>query len=196
MKTTLKIPLLALSAMVFSVLANNQNATGQGARIHDKKQNVRVMRNEDGSITEFRRSSDERVLERRTYGERPGGNGERVLRMSVIYRKDLNGRLRSGKVYDGAGKILYRVIYGYHRETGRLVAEQMFDAQVKRTRTITGEDGSPSMVEIPVRRLHYRYDAQGRPAKPIVFCLPPGKRAEKLFGKDKGSHTTDPFDKR
>ncbi len=56
--------------------------------------NVRIMRNEDGTYTEFRRSSDERVIERRTYGDRPGGGGDRVLRMSIIYRKDIHGKLR------------------------------------------------------------------------------------------------------
>lgn len=194
MKTTLKTLALAV-AVAFAVTGMPGNAQGKSSLSHDKKQNVRMMRNEDGSITEFRRSSDERVLEKRTYGERPGGNGERVLRMSVIYRKDVHGRLRTGKVYDGKGQILYRVIYGYHRETGRLVAENMYDAQVKRTVTVTGADGKPAMVEKPVRRLFYQYDAQGRPTKPIVFCLPPGKRAEKLFGKDKGTWTRDPFDK-
>jgi hypothetical protein len=191
MKTTLKTSIVATLTVTFSCLG----VASMDAAVHKKKQNVRMMRNEDGSITEFRRSSDERVLEKRTYGERPGGNGERVLRFSVIYRKDVQGRLRTGKVYDGAGEILFRVQYGYHRETGRLVAENMYDARQKRTRVVNGPDGKPMEVEKVIRRLYYRYDAQGRPAKPIVFCAPEGEYAEKLFGKNKGTWTKDPFDK-
>ena len=65
----------------------------------------------------------------------------------------------------------------------------------ERTVTVTGKDGKPTMVEKPVRRLYYQYDAQGRATKPIVFCLPPGRRAEQLFGKNKGTWTEDPFNK-
>jgi len=157
--------------------------------------NVRIMKNEDGSYTEFRRSSDERVIERRTYGDRPGGAGDRILRMSVIYRKDVYGKLRSGKVYDGSGQVLYRVRYGYHRQTGKLVAEDMFDARVKRTKPVTDANtGVTKEIETPVRRLYHRYDAQGRAAAPIVFCAPAGKTAEKLFGKNKGTHEgADPW---
>ncbi|MFK7911284.1 MAG: hypothetical protein AB8F34_11890 [Akkermansiaceae bacterium] len=194
MKTTLKNRIGISFALILAALPLAVVAADQSGLNHEKKQNVRMMRNEDGSITKFSRSSDNRVLERRTYGERPGGNGERVLRMCIIYRKDVHGRLRTGKVYDGGGAILYRVMYGYHRETGRLVAENMYDARVKRTAVINGVNGRPAEIEKPVRRLFYQYDAQGRPTKPIVFCLPAGKRAEQLFGKDKGTWTKDPFE--
>lgn len=163
--------------------------------IPSPKNSVRIMHNEDGTYTEFRRSSDERVIERRTYGDRPGGAGDRVLRMSIIYRKDLYGKLRSGIVYDGSGTKIYRIVYGYHKNTGNLVAEDMFDARVKRTKTLTNEKtGEPYEKEMPVRYLRYRYDAQGRQLKPIVFCLPAGKQAEELFGKHGSSHM-DPWAK-
>lgn len=154
---------------------------------------VRIMRNEDGSYTEFRRSSDERVIERRTYGDRPGGSGDRVLRMSIIYRKDVHGKLRSGIIYDGSGKKLFRVVYGYHKHTGALVAEDMFRTGVKFTKTFTDKvTGKPYEKEIPVRYLRHRYDAQGRQLKPLVYCLPQGKKAEDLFGKDGSTHA-DPW---
>jgi len=157
---------------------------------------VRIMRNEDGSFTEFRRSSDERVIERRTYGNRQGGAGDRVLRMSIIYRKDKNGKLRSGKIHDGTGKVLYRVVYGYHRTSGKLVAEDMFDARVKRGDAIIDPNtNKPVFKEKPVRCLRHRYDAQGRQLKPIVVCAPAGKTAEKLFGKDGSSYIEDPWAK-
>ncbi len=159
--------------------------------------NVRILRNNDGSYTEFSKSSDDRVIFRKTYGAAKGGNGHKVLRMCVIYRKDLFGRMRSGKIYDGAGKLLYRVVYGYHRKTGKLIAEDMFDARVKRTKAIRNPTtGKLEEREIPVRRLYHRYDAQGRRAKPIVFCAPAGKLAEELFGKNKGSYIDDPWGKK
>jgi len=156
--------------------------------------NVRIMRNEDGSFTEFRRSADERIIERRTYAERQGGAGDRVLTMTIIYRKDKNGKLRSGKIHDGTGKVLYRVVYGYHRTSGQLVAEDMFDARVKRGQPeIDPATQKPVFKEKPVRCLRHRYDAQGHQLKPIVVCAPAGKTAEKLFGKEGSSYIEDPW---
>jgi hypothetical protein len=164
-----------------------------GKILPTSKKNVRIMHNQDGSYTEFNRSSDERVIERRTYGERPGGGGDRTLRMSIIYRKDIYGKLRSGIVYDGSGTKLFRIVYGYHKRSGNLVAEDMFDARVKRTKVLTdSKTGKPYEKEMPVRWLRYRYDAQGKQLKPIVICLPAGKRAEELFGKSGSSHI-DPW---
>jgi len=166
------------------------------ANVQKDPQNVRIMRNEDGSFTEFRRSSDERVIERRTYGDRKGGAGDRVLRMTIIYRKDKNGKLRSGKIHGGNGNVLYRVIYGYRRSDGQLVAEDMFDAREKRGDiVIDPKTNKPVFKEKPVRCLRHRYDAQGRQLKPIVVCAPAGKTAEKLFGKHGSSYIEDPWSK-
>lgn len=185
MNTTLKIGLIG--AVSLGGVSLTALAAGNGSA-HKKNHNVRIMRNNDGSFTEFRKSSDERVIERRNYSDRNGGAGDRVLRMSIIYRKDVYGKLRSGRIHDGTGKILYRVVYGYHRKTGQLVAENMFDAREKRIKVVTNpETGKTEEVEIPVRQLFHRYDAQGRPAKPLVFCMPAGKLAEELFKKDGGS---------
>lgn len=189
MKTTLKKHLTYAGAAIFALASP---AFAQEKAEH--KNAVRIMRNEDGSFTEFRRSSDERIIERRTYGERKGGGGDRILRMTIIYRKDKHGKLRSGKIHDGAGKLLYRVVYGYHRTSGKLVAEDMFDARVKRGKTITDpKTGQPTFEETPVRCLRHRYNAQGLQMKPVVFCAPAGKRAEELFGKEGSSYIEDPW---
>lgn len=186
------IILLIASLMVISSL---NGAVPDLAGVDAPKNSVRIMHNEDGTYTEFRRSPDERIIERRTYGDRPGGGGDRVLHMLIVYRKDAYGKLRSGIVYDGAGTKLYRIVYGYHKRDGNLVAEDMFDARVKRTKTLTDPvTKKPFEQEYPVRYLRYRYDAQGRQMKPIVICLPAGKRAEELFGKEGSSHA-DPWEK-
>jgi hypothetical protein len=192
--TTVATPIILLIA---SLMAINSLKAGVSDRagLDAPKNNVRIMHNEDGTYTEFRRSPDERIIERRTYGDRPGGGGDRVLHMLIVYRKDAFGKLRSGIVYDGAGTKLYRIVYGYHKRDGNLVAEDMFDARVKRTKTMTDpETKKPFEQEYPVRYLRYRYDAQGRQMKPIVICLPAGKRAEELFGKEGSSHA-DPWEK-
>ncbi len=182
---------LAISMTLISLRADVSEITG----IEAPQKNVRIMHNQDGTYTEFRQSPDERIVERRTYGDRPGGGGDRVLRMLIIYRKDVYGKLRSGTVFDGAGNKLYRIVYGYHKRSGNLVAEDMFDARVKRTKTITDpETKQPREEEYPVRYLRYRYDAQGRQMKPIVICTPEGKTAEELFGKE-GSSYADPWAK-
>jgi hypothetical protein len=188
----LLIAALMASVMVMSSL---NAAVSDLSGVNAPKNNVRIMHNEDGTYTEFRRSPDERIIERRTYGDRPGGGGDRVLHMLIVYRKDAYGKLRSGIVYDGAGTKLYRIVYGYHKREGNLVAEDMFDARVKRTKTMTDPvTKKPYEQEYPVRYLRYRYDAQGRQMKPIVICLPAGKRAEELFGKEGSSHA-DPWEK-
>ncbi len=71
----------------------------------------------------------------------------------------------------------------------------MFDARVKCTTVMTDpKTGMEYEKEMPVRYLRYRYDAQGRQLKPIVFCIPAGKKAEELFGKEGSSHA-DPWAK-
>lgn len=197
MKTMLKIQIprflskaLCVSVWTIMSLTSIQHAEANAG----SKKDVRMMRNDDGSISEFKRSSDDRVIERRTYANRKGGAGDRVLIMSVIYRKDKQGKLRSGKIYDGSGQLLYRVTYGYHRATGNLVAEDMFDARVKRGDTIIDPTtNQPRFKETPVRIMRHRYDAQGRQLKPLVVCKPAGKTAEELFGKEGSSHIKDPW---
>ena len=86
MNTTLKKRILTLisemrmGALVLPLLATICNLQAQqvaGKDISKPSKNVRIMHNEDGTYTEFSRSSDERVIERRTYGDRPGGSGDR-----------------------------------------------------------------------------------------------------------------------
>lgn len=191
--TNLVLRAFILSLAASITLGNLHADVSEITGIEAPQKNVRIMHNQDGTYTEFRQSPDERIIERRTYGDRPGGGGDRVLRMVIIYRKDVHGKLRSGSVLDGAGNKLYRIVYGYHKRSGNLVAEDMFDARVKRTKIITDpETKQPREEEYPVRYLRYLYDAQGRQMKPIVICTPEGKTAEELFGKE-GSSYVDPW---
>lgn len=182
------ISAFSLLAFVTSSAHTHANA-GSGVRTQTKM-------NQDGSFTEFKLGENEQILSMKTYGERKGGNGDRVLLMSIIYTSDDQGRLRSGRIYDGNKNILFRVRYGYHEKTGRLVQENMYDARKKVMKPVLNENGQPLkdangqpiMKEFPVRKLHHRYDAQGRPARPIAINTPEGKLAEELFGIDGSSH--------
>ncbi len=194
----IQIPKLFKKALLTGTCAILALTTVGTAQPKDSEaNNVRIMRNEDGSFTEFRRSPDQRIIERRTYADRQGGAGDRVLIMTIIYRKDKNGKLRSGKIHDGSGKVLYRVVYGYHRTSGKLVAEDMFDARVKRgDAEIDPATNKAVFKEKPVRCLRHRYDAQGQQLKPLVVCAPAGKTAEELFGVEGSSYIEDPWAKK
>ena len=141
--------------------------------------NVRFMRHYDGTRTEFRRSPDDRTHTKKTYNS----NGR--LSLVSVYRMDTNGNPRACKIFGKRKELLYTVKYGYHREHGRLVAEDMFDAQRKRTHPKTGK-------ELPVRRMYYTYDAQGNRSRPICYVFIKGRTAEEVFGKNKERPTYVP----
>ena len=134
---------------------------------------ARISRNRDGSTTEFKRDAGNTTLEKRTYIEK--ANGEQVTRTRTLYRRDKFGNLRSGAIYDGQNKKLFRVVYGYHQDTGRLIAENMYDARVRRT-----NPKDPSKEE-PVRATRYHYNAQGERSAPLTFTSQAGQTSEELM---------------
>ncbi|WP_018970176.1 hypothetical protein [Rubritalea marina] len=145
----------------------------QSKSVSESKHLARITRNRDGSTTEFKRDPGNTTLVKRTYVEKD--NGEQVTRSKTIYRRDKYGNLRSGFVYDGRNQKLFRIVYGYHADTGRLIAENMYDARVKRTSPI-----DPSKEE-PVRATRYYYNAQGERSAPITFTSQAGKTSEELM---------------
>jgi len=136
-----------------------------------KQKLSRVRKNADGSVTELERTSDTLVTKRNLIEK---ANGERVTRSRTIYVIDRKGRPRSCIIYDGQGTELFRVRYGYLKTTGQLIAEDMFDSKVNTTDPKTGK-------RIPVQRLYYKYDAQGRRSKPFAFNYKKGKKVEEVF---------------
>ena len=142
--------------------------------------NVRVMRHPDGGRTVFARTPDQRTLTKRTFG------ANRNLTMVTVYRMDENGNPLSCRIYDGQRQELYKASYGYHRESGLLMEERLFDARVKRIDPETGE-------EMPVRRFIYTYDAQGNRNHPIAINLLPGKSAEEVFDLTPSALEVNPF---
>ncbi len=143
--------------------------------------NVRVMRHEDGGRTIFSRTPDQRTLVKRTFG------ANRVLTMLTIYRMDEFGNPLSCRILDGQRQELYKGSYGYHRETGQLIEERLFDARVKRIDPASG-------LEMPVRRFIYTYDAQGNRNHPIAINLLPGKSAEEVFNIGPSALEVNPFE--
>lgn len=140
--------------------------------------NVRTMKHQDGSRAVFTRSPDSRTLTKKTFS----ANG--ILTMLTTYRMFSNGNPSGCKIRDGQGRELFKVAYGYHKVTGLLEREVMFDSQVKRTR-----DGK----EIPVQIVAYIYDAEGKRSAPIVYNLLPGKTFEQVFGVKSSELESNPF---
>jgi len=142
--------------------------------------NVRVTRHEDGGRTLFTRTPDKRTLTKKTF------SADGVLCMVTIYRMDDNGNPLGCKILDGQKSELFKVSYGYHKETGRLEEERMFDSRVKRIDKDTGK-------EMPVHRFIYTYDAQGKRSAPISITLTPGKNANEVFGGRASALENNPF---
>ncbi|MEO5914319.1 MAG: Amuc_1099 family pilus-like system protein [Luteolibacter sp.] len=135
--------------------------------------NVRVIRHQDGSRSVFVRSPDKRSLVRKTYS----ANGS--LAMVTVYKMDDAGNPLDTRISDARGEEIFRVSYGYHKETGRLVEELMFDSRVKRVSPDTGR-------EMPVQKVVYFYDADGKRSAPVVYNYPPGKTIEELLATLEG----------
>lgn len=144
--------------------------------------NVRCMKMEDGSKAYFIRSPDSRTLTKKTYL-----NG--TLTMVTIYKMDANGNPLGCKIRDGQNQELFKVSYGYHRVTGLLVEELMFDSRVKRINKDTGK-------EMPVQRLVYLYDAEGKRSAPIAYNFLPGKTFQQVFGVKSTALESNPFDEK
>jgi hypothetical protein len=142
--------------------------------------NVRCMKLEDGSRAVFIRSPDSRTLTKKTYS--PNG----VLGMLTTYRMNSNGDPLGCKIKDGQNQEMFKVSYGYHKVTGLLVEELMFDSRVKRINPNNGK-------ELPVQKVVYLYDAEGKRSAPIVFNLLPGKTFEQVFGVKASAFETNPF---
>jgi hypothetical protein len=142
--------------------------------------NVRCMKMEDGSRAVFIRSPDSRTLTKKTVS--PNG----VLTMLTTYRMDTDGNPLGCKIKDGQGQEMFKVSYGYHKVTGLLVEELMFDSRVKRLNPNNGK-------ELPVQRVVYLYDAEGKRSAPIVFNLLPGKTFEQVFGVKASALESNPF---
>ncbi|MBK1790192.1 hypothetical protein [Persicirhabdus sediminis] len=174
MKIIHSLSLLGAASLVFSATLSAQNTEG----VRENKVTLTEHRH-NNSITEFKGTPDDRVFLKTTLGPAKA-NGERQTVMTTIYRKDAKGRLRSCKIHDGAGKLLFRVRYGYDPNTGRLAQEQMLDAQVKRV----DKDGQ----EAPVRTVYHTYNAQGQANRPIGVVHIAGTTAEKFFSKDESTY--------
>ena len=162
-----------LSLMLAACACLQTPVEAQKKSTSKSKHLARISRNRDGSTTEFKRDAGNTTLEKRTYIEK--ANGEQVTRTRTLYRRDKFGNLRSGAIYDGQNKKLFRVVYGYHQDTGRLIAENMYDARVRRT-----NPKDPSKEE-PVRATRYHYNAQGERSAPLTFTSQAGQTSEELM---------------
>ena len=136
------------------------------AQINGKKL-VRVKENADGTTTELEQK-DAQTIVRRTLTEK--ANGERIIGSQTIYIKARDGLLRNAKISDGSGKPLFKIRYGYHKVTGKLIMEELFDAE--------GDRRNAQGAIIPLQRLYYKYDAHGNRSKPYAITTTDKGRVE------------------
>jgi hypothetical protein len=142
--------------------------------------NVRVQRLQDKSEAIFIRSPDSRRLTKKRFS--PNG----VLTMVTEYYMDAEQNPTGCKIFDGQHNEMFKVSYGYHKETGQLVSEKMYDSRVRRINPQTGR-------EMPVQNIVYIYDAEGKRSAPIVYNLLPGKKMEEVFHVKSSALETNPF---
>lgn len=173
---TCKMRLITLGLLLISALSPCRASEFEGV----DGPNVRYMRHEDGSRTVFIRSPDNRVLTKKRFSL----NG--ALIMVTTYKMDANANPLGCKIRDGQNQELFKVSYGYHKVTGLLVEELMFDSRVKRINKDTGK-------EMPVQRVVYLYDAEGKRSAPITYNLLPGKTFEEVFGVKSSALESNPF---
>lgn len=174
---------------LFQILTSSSSLAVEKEVWEQVSHNVRVMRHRDGTNTEYRRSNDEKTLVKRRISSVRGAKNS-VLTVTV-YRMDNQGNPLACKIYDGKKNLLYKVSYGYHRETGQLIAEDMLDARVPQ---IDAKTGKP----IPVRRMYWFYDGAGNVTRAFSFVWRKGKYAEEAFDNHKTPSnfpTDNPFRK-
>ncbi|MDA7882422.1 hypothetical protein N9A94_08980 [Akkermansiaceae bacterium] len=147
-----------------------------------KGPHVRIKRSDqDGSYVVFERTPDDQKLIKTTRDVND------VIKMRALYYRNKKGFLTLGRIFDGQGNQLWRVRYGYDKTTGLLVAEDMFDERVK-FHFPDKVDAKGNLVEMPVRRIYYFYDADGNQSKAIALVPNKGAKAEDVFpGKKKKS---------
>jgi len=126
-------------------------------------------RNADGTVSELKRIN-ENVITKRTLKEIV--NGERVLISRTIYLMDFQGRPRSSKIFDAKGKELFKIRYGYSKESDRLLAESVFTSQANKT--------DDQVLSLPILHLYHQYDAKGRRRLPVYSRIANGKNAPSI----------------
>lgn len=131
---------------------------------------VRVMRNDDGSRTVFKRIPGQRLMNKIAYD--PNG----VIKALTIYKTDIYGNLRSCKILDGKKNELFKVAYGYDK-FGRLVAENMYDSKTSKLVSI----------------YEYTYGADGKRSKPICYVKAAIDAAKKMHALP-SAWEKNPFD--
>lgn len=150
--------------------------------------NVRIMRHRDGTNTEYRRTNDDKTLVKKRLSDVKGGRNSTIT--TTVYRMDSHGNPLSCKIFDGKENLLFKVSYGYHRETGQLIAEDMYDVRRPQINPKTRE-------EMPIRRMYWFYDGAGNVTKAFSFVWRKGDYAEEHYDSSKSNYPVDnPFNQK
>ncbi|SHJ60265.1 hypothetical protein SAMN02745181_2153 [Rubritalea squalenifaciens DSM 18772] len=112
--------------------------------------------------SEYQANPENTVLVRHIFRLQPDGTKTGLAR--IHYRRNRSGRISSAQIYDAEQTLVARCVYGYEKTSGRFVAENMFEAQLKRT------SPNDSEREKPIRAIRYTYDHKDQRSKPLVFA--------------------------
>ncbi len=141
---------------------------------------MRIKKNDrDGSYVVFKRTTDDRKLFKISKDKKDR------IKMKAAYYRNPKGYLSTGRIFDAQGTLIYRVRYGYDKETGLLIAEDMFDARARYYYPPSVRDKKGKRVEMPIRRVYYFYDADGNQSKAISLVPKKGKFAADVFKKSR-----------
>jgi len=139
----------------------------------DVDDHVHLIKNPDGSFTKFIKDLNNTSLLKQIYEEKQ--NGEKIILTTTTYLRDKNGKFRSGIIEDHKRRKLYKLRYGYEPRTGRLIAENMYDA-----RHVHKNDPLKPNKETPIRALRYTYN-QEKTAKELKRWLKENKFEKGTF---------------
>lgn len=103
-----------------------------------------VQNSPDGSRVMWIRSQDRRNITKYDFA------ADGSLSFLTNLRTDAAGNPLGAKIYDGSNELLYKTMYGYHKTTGALVTELLFDTRAEQV---------PGQKEEPLRRVTYATDA-------------------------------------
>jgi len=177
----------ALIAILATCLLHGQS-NGDNDLWESKGPHVRIKgSDQDGSYVVFKRTPDDQKLIKTTHDVND------VVQMRALYYRNKKGFLTLGRIFDGQGNQLYRVKYGYDKETGLLVAEDMFDERAKFYYP-KKVDQKGNLVEMPKRRIYYFYDADGNQSKAIALVPHKGARAGDVFDGKRRKSELEHFD--
>jgi len=135
---------------------------------------AKVTTHPDGSRSFYEESKDKTLVVQKNFSS----DGKLTFVSSFKFDSGKNPRI--GKIESPSGKILIKIRYAYHRDTGRLLHAVYYDMTKKRINSKTGEIQ-------PIQIVVHEYDSDGNALTPKSVALVPKHEFEKIIGAPLGN---------